>query len=133
MSEPVRPDDQPPRPVERGGVINDVSAWVLRTGVIASVVVMLTGIGFSFVHGTVSLERVQSATFDYQPRAILRGIAAGRGQSIIEAGIYLLVLTPVTRVMMSMILFVFAERDWTYGIITACVLALTLAGLLWLG
>ena len=42
-------------------------------------------------------------------------------------------LTPVTRVLMSMILFVFAERDWLYGLITLFVLALTLAGLLWLG
>ncbi len=118
---------------ERGGIINDVSAWVLRTGVVMSVAVMLTGILFSFVHGTVSLERVQTATFDYKPAAIVHGIATGRGQSIIEAGIYLLVLTPVMRVFMSMVLFVFAEKDWVYGVITFVVLMLTLTGLLWLG
>lgn len=125
--------EHPAKKTERGGIINDVSAWVLRAGVILSVAVMLTGILFSFVHGTVSLERLQTATFDYKPRAILQGIAAGRGQSIIDAGIYLLVLTPVMRVLMSMILFIFAERDWVYAAITFVVLALTLTGLLWLG
>jgi uncharacterized membrane protein len=125
--------EPPPVRAEQGSIINDVSAWVLRVGVIASVVVMLTGILVSFIHGTVSLQRVQTARFDCNPHAIVHGIATGRGQSIIEAGIYLLVLTPVMRVLMSMILFVFAERDWPYSLITLCVLALTLAGLLWLG
>lgn len=123
----------PPRRDPRASAINDVSAWVLRGGVISSVLVMLTGIVFSFVHGTVSLERMETARFKYDPGAVVRGVIHGRGQSIIEAGIYLLVLTPVVRVLMSIILFVFAERDWAYGAITLCVLALTLAGLLWLG
>jgi len=105
----------------------------LRAGVVSSVLVMLTGIIFSFVHGTVSLERMQTARFKYDPAAVLRGVIHGRGQSIIEAGIYLLVLTPVVRVLMSMILFILAERDWVYGAITLVVLALTLAGLIWLG
>lgn len=117
----------------RASAINDVSAWVLRAGVVSSVLVMLTGIIFSFVHGTVSLERMQTARFKYDPAAVLRGVIHGRGQSIIEAGIYLLVLTPVVRVLMSMILFILAERDWVYGAITLVVLALTLAGLIWLG
>jgi uncharacterized membrane protein len=125
--------DEPLPRDPRASVINDVSAWVLRLGVICSVVVMVAGIFLSFVRGRVSLERIQTARFDYNPGQLLHGIAHGRGQSIIEAGIYLLVLTPVVRVLMSMILFVFAERDWVYGAITLVVLALTLTGLLWLG
>jgi uncharacterized membrane protein len=125
--------EQLPQGPDRGSIINDVSAWVLRVGVVMSVLVMLAGILVSFVHGTVSLERVQTARFEYNPGAIFHGVATLHGQSIIEVGIYLLVLTPVMRVFMSMILFVFAERDWVYGVITLGVLALTLAGLLWLG
>jgi uncharacterized membrane protein len=127
MSKPL------PQGPSRGSIINDVSAWVLRFGVIISVLVMLAGILVSFVHGTVSLERVQTARFEHNPRAIFHGVVTLHGQSIIEVGIYLLVLTPVTRVFMSMMLFVFAERDWVYAVITLGVLALTLTGLLWLG
>ena len=46
-------------------VINDVSAWVLRTGVIVSASVMLLGLLVSFLHGTVSLDRVEHARFTY--------------------------------------------------------------------
>jgi uncharacterized membrane protein len=131
MPDSNQPDRASPPPV--GSSINDASAWILRAGVIASGVVMLAGILVSFVHGTVSLNRIQHATFNYDPRAIFSGIAAGRGQSIIEAGIYLLVLTPVMRVFTSMILFAFVEKDRVYALITLIVLVLTLTGLLWLG
>ncbi len=94
---------------------------------------MLIGIGFSFMHGTISVQRMQSDVFEYRLSEIYRGIAAGRGKSIIEAGIYLLVLTPVMRVFASMVLFVLVERDRLYGLITLIVLLLTLAGLIWFG
>jgi uncharacterized membrane protein len=113
--------------------IEGASAWVLRIGVASSVTVMLIGIGFSFAHGTISVQRMQSDGFEYRLSEIGRGIAAGRGKSIIEAGIYLLVLTPVMRVLASMILFVLVERDRIYSLITLIVLLLTLTGLLWLG
>ena len=112
--------------------IPDVSAWILRIGVVTSVLVMLCGIGFSFVHGTVSVERMETDGFDYRPGAMVQGILAGRGKSIIEAGIYLLLLTPVLRVAASIVLFAFEERDWLYVLITSVVLVLTLAGLLWI-
>jgi uncharacterized membrane protein len=129
------PDSTPSDPASppAGSSINVASAWVLRAGVIISALVMLAGILVSFVHGTVSLNRVQHARFNYDPRAIFSGIAAGRGQSIIEAGIYLLVLTPVMRVFTSMVLFAFVEKDRMYALITLVVLMLTLTGLLWLG
>jgi uncharacterized membrane protein len=127
--------EKSPDPESRahGLSIENASAWVLRVGVAGSVLVMLTGLAFSFVHGTTSVQRMQSDGFDYRFTEICRGIATGRGKSIIEAGIYLLVLTPVMRVFTSMILFVLIERDWVYSLITFVVLLLTLAGLLWLG
>jgi len=113
--------------------IEDASAWILRTGVICSAAVMLMGILFSFVHGRTSLDRMQSDPFEYRPGVIWQGIVHGRGKSIIEAGIYLLLLTPILRVATSVVLFALEERDWLYTIITLTVLLLTLAGLLWLG
>ncbi len=112
--------------------IPDVSAWILRIGVVASVMVMLCGIGFSFVHGTVSVERMETDGFDYRPAAMVSGILAGRGKSIIELGIYLLLLTPILRIAASIVLFAVEERDWLYVVITSVVLGLTLAGLLWI-
>jgi uncharacterized membrane protein len=113
--------------------ISDVSAWVLRAGVIASSGVMLVGILFTFAHGTISIDRIKHDGFDYRPSDILAGIAHGRGKSIVEAGIYLLLFTPILRVAASTLLFAFQERDKLYAIITLIVLILTLAGLIWIG
>ena len=116
----------------KGLTIQNVSAWVLRIGVVVSVTVMLVGIAFSFLHGTTSVKRMQSATFDYRPNVIWKGVCAGSGKAIIEVGIYLLVLTPIMRVVMSALMFAFHEKDWLYAGITLTVLILTLAGLLFL-
>ena len=120
-------------PPSTGVTIQNMSAWVLRVGVLASVAVMLVGIVFSFIHGPPTIERMTHDGFDYRPDDILRGIAEGRGKSIIELGIYLLVFTPIMRVTMSMILFAFGEKDRLYALITLLVLLMTLAGLLFLG
>ena len=128
-----KPHEDSATGASRPSIINDVSAWVLRTGVIVSASVMLLGLLVSFLHGTVSLDRVEHARFTYNVGAIVHGIVTLHGQSIIEAGIYLLILTPIARVFMSMLLFVFAEKDWTYAAITLVVLVLTIAGLLWIG
>jgi len=121
-----------PHPAHRQ-TISDVSAWVLRLGVITSSAVMLIGIIFTFSHGTISIERIKHDGFDYRPSEILAGIAQGRGKSIVEAGIYLLLFTPIFRVAASTLLFAFQERDKLYAIITLIVLILTLAGLIWIG
>jgi uncharacterized membrane protein len=113
--------------------IEDASAWVLRAGICLSALIMLTGIFFSFAHRTVSVQRMKSDSFDYRPAAIWQGIRQGSGKSIIEAGIYLLLFTPIMRVLASMVLFALGERDWVYALITLVVLLLTLAGLLWIG
>ena len=109
--------------------IEDVSSWILRGGVVAAVGMMLIGISVSFLHNHVQVERMQHSTFDYQPSTIWLGLRQVRGKAIIETGIYLLVLTPVIRVITSMALFVVKERDWLYAAITLLVLVLTLAGL----
>ena len=117
---------------EHGLTIQDVSAWVLRVGVGASVAVMLIGIAFSFFHDNASVSRMQTETFEYNPRLIWHGVMGGHGKAIIEVGIYLLVLTPIMRVVMSMLMFAFHEHDWLYAMITFVVLVLTLTGLLFL-
>ncbi len=121
-----------PRPWLRP-TVSSVSAWVLRTGVVTSSIVMLVGILFTFAHGTMSIQRMKSDGFDYHPGIILHGIRHGQGKPIIEAGIYLLVFTPILRVLASCFIFAFQDRDRLYAVITFVVLLLTLAGLIWMG
>jgi uncharacterized membrane protein len=109
--------------------IQDLSAWILRLGVVFSVATMLAGMLVSFIHNGMSVERIERSTFDYHPAVILDGVRHGSGKAIVEVGIYMLVFTPVIRVFASMILFIVVERDWPYALITFAVLALTLTGL----
>jgi uncharacterized membrane protein len=94
---------------------------------------MLIGIIVTFAHGNISVARITTDGCDYRPDIIWNGILRGEGKRIIEAGIYLLLFTPIMRVFASSILFAFQERDRLYTAITLVVLILTLAGLLWIG
>lgn len=126
----------PPVPSARASTphrlnVQDASAWVLRVGLALSLVVMLSGVVISCAHGQMSVQRIKHDNFEYRPNLILHGIASGRGESLVELGVYLLVFTPILRVFTSIVVFAAVERDWTYVAITAAVLVLTLAGLLW--
>jgi uncharacterized membrane protein len=116
----------------RGITIQDASAWILRAGVIASVAVMLAGLVLSFIHGPLSVATMQRAVFDGRASSVWRGLREGRGEAVIELGIYLLVATPIMRVVASMVLFLFEEHDRLYALVTFGVLLLTLTGLLFL-
>lgn len=122
--------DEVPAPApEQGIMIQDASAWVLRIGVITSVVVMLVGIAISFLHHSVTVQHMQKAPVDDNLKNLWIGLRTFRGHAVIELGIFLLVLTPILRVVTSMVLFCVEERDWLYTVVTFLVLALTLAGL----
>jgi uncharacterized membrane protein len=114
------------------GTIQNASALILRVGVITSMLVMLVGLSISFAHRPLSVEYMQRAAFDGRLSTLWRGLREGRGQSVMELGIYLLVFTPILRVAVSMVLFLIEERDRRYTVITFGVLVLTLAGLLFL-
>jgi uncharacterized membrane protein len=60
---------------------------------------------------------------------ILHGIVTGRGRAIIQAGIILLIATPIIRVVFSAIGFVI-EKDYLYLGITMLVLLIILASML---
>ena len=90
------------------GTIQNASALILRVGVITSMLVMLVGLSISFAHRPLSVEYMQRAAFDGRLSTLWRGLREGRGQSVMELGIYLLVFTPIPRVAVSMVLFVLA-------------------------
>lgn len=115
----------------KGGIaVQDAAAWVLRVGVIVSVATMLAGVVISFVHGGMSVDRMQHTRFDPGVTVLWHGLTTLRGVAVVQLGIYLLVLTPILRVCTSMVLFLFEEHDYLYALVTGLVLLLTLAGLL---
>lgn len=118
----------------------DVEALIsttLRAGVTISVVVMFTGIIFTFVHHRDYFssrpalgELTASATsFPHSVPDVLHGVARARGQAIAMLGILLLIATPVVRVAISVVLFA-VERDRRYVLITSAVLLLLVISLL---
>jgi uncharacterized membrane protein len=98
---------------------------LLRWGVILSaIVVQAGGIVYLVRHGG---EMPRYAVFRGEPSdlrsipGIIEGLFGGRGRSVIQFGLLLLIATPVARVAFSMAAFAL-ERDRLYVLITAIVL-----------
>lgn len=106
---------------------------LLRTGVtISGAVVLAGGVLYLIRHG---YERVDYHVFHSQPAIdsllpqIVAGAASLRSRSVIQLGILLLIATPIARVAFSLVGFTL-ERDRTYVLITAIVLAVLLFSLI---
>ncbi len=112
--------------------IQDVSAWVLRIGVVSSVLVMALGLTLAFIHHPPSVHHMQTAVLNDHFSVIYHGVMRGDGESVIDVGLFILVLTPVARVLASVILFALVDRDWFYTTVTLIVLILTLVSLLFI-
>ncbi len=99
--------------------------WILRIGVLVSMLIAVAGgIIYLLRHGHEHISYVQFKgvpEFIHTPQGIWNGILELRGRAIIQAGIVLLVFTPVLRVIVSGIGFVF-EKDYLYTGISAIVL-----------
>ena len=110
-----------------------IIGWILRAGVLISMsVVFIGGVLYLYRHGQTHADY---STFKGVPDfvgsvgGILNGIFTGRGRAIIQAGIILLIATPIIRVVFSAIGFVM-EKDYLYLGITVLVLLIILASML---
>ncbi|MDE3129189.1 MAG: DUF1634 domain-containing protein [Gemmatimonadota bacterium] len=112
--------------------IEDVSSWVLRIGVVASVLVMLFGLVLSFAHGGVTRHLMETQTLQMDLGALRQGLAGLQGFAWLELGIFLLIATPILRVFTAMVLFAVEERDGLYTTVTFLVLLMTLGSLLFI-
>jgi uncharacterized membrane protein len=105
--------------------MQSVIGWILRTGVFISMsVVFIGGVLFIYRHGqaTANYHTFKGIPdFVHTLPGIINGIFTLKGQAIIQAGIILLIATPVIRVVFSAIGFVL-ERDYLYVGITLVVL-----------
>lgn len=114
---------------------------VLRIGVTVSVAVIASGLALMFVHhpeyghlsGSFSYTRLTSSTAQFPHTFSQLGAAldAGEGRGIVVIGILVLILTPVLRVAVSVISFLY-ERDRAMTLVTLFVLA-ALVGSFFLG
>ncbi len=105
---------------------------LLRTGVIASLLIVVFGTVVSFVHHVDYLTSspalqplIKPATVPHTIPQVIDGVRHFRGQSIVLVGLLLLIATPVVRVAVSIFAFVY-QHDRTFVLITALVLALLL-------
>jgi uncharacterized membrane protein len=106
---------------------------LLRAGVVISMVVVITGLVFTFIHhpqyvrSKSALGRLTDAgaVYPHRLRDVAAQIGEGRGQAIVMLGLLMLIATPVARVAFSIIAFAF-ERDRLYVTITTTVLVLLL-------
>ena len=107
---------------------------LLQIGVlVAAIVALAGGIWLLSQHGR---EVANYRVFRGEPAmlsslaGIARGVAALDTRAIVQAGLVLLILTPVARVALTLVAFVI-QRDRTYIVVTAIVLALLLYGLVY--
>ena len=114
--------------------IQVIIGWILRAGVALSLgIVFIGGIIFVYRHGhSIPDYRVFKGVpyFIRSPDGVINGILNGKGQAIIQAGIILLIATPIIRVAFSAIGFVI-EKDYLYTVITLVVLLILIGSMLY--
>lgn len=110
-----------------------IIGWILRAGVLVSMsVIFIGGVIYLYRHGQTHVDYskfVGVPDFVSNPGGIIHGIITLRGRAIIQAGIVLLIATPVIRVLFSAIGFIM-EKDYLYTGITILVLFIILASMI---
>jgi uncharacterized membrane protein len=115
-------------------------SYVLRGGVLIAGAIILVGLILYVIQGPASSEPQSlhaltqggGYSLDTSLGTILRGVRHGHPSAIIQLGVLALILTPITRVAMTMVLFLL-QRDRVFTLITGAVLALLLVGLVGVG
>ncbi len=106
-------------------------SYLLRVGVIVSLLVVVTGTIVTFVHhpeygrSSAAYRRLTAppASPFRRPEDVIDGLCHLKGQAVVTLGLLVLVATPVLRVAASIGLFA-VKRDRTFVAITSLVLVL---------
>ncbi len=145
MKPPEHPTSSPPptRTVDDAKVrkVELAISLVLRIGVTLSVAVIAAGLALIFAHhpryghlsGSYSYHRLTSGSteFPHTMSGLGASLRAGDGRGVVVLGVLLLILTPVLRVAVSTVAFVY-ERDRAMTLVTLFVLS-ALVGSFFLG
>jgi len=105
--------------------------YVLRVGVLLAVLVCVLGAGLLLhqYRGASGMTLLADQQTRLSPAQVWQQARQGSGAAIILIGLFLLLLTPVLRVL-AMVFAFLAERDWLYSVISAGVLAILVFGIL---
>ncbi len=98
---------------------------ILRVGVIFAAAVILLGLLLSFATGTTGYP---DGVHPHRILSILQGTVQLKPYAVLMTGIFLLILTPVLRVVVSIYAFI-KEKDRVYATITTVVLVILLAAM----
>lgn len=112
--------------------IQTIIGWVLRGGVFLSISICISGaVIYLSRHGSemANYHHFKGVPASVQLSEIVKSIATLKGMAIIQAGIMLLIATPILRVVFSAVGFTL-ERDYIYTGITLLVLAIIFASML---
>jgi uncharacterized membrane protein len=113
--------------------IDNVISVLLRTGVLLSAVIVLTGgimylIQYRHLHPDYRSFQSEPTSL-HRFGSILHGVVTFRSRSWMQLGLLILVATPVARVVFSIFAFI-KQRDRTYIVLTLVVLCVLLFGLM---
>ena len=104
-------------------------SYVLRGGVLLSAGLLILG---ALLYAIAALRNGSPAfpsTYPHSLGGVLAGLAHGDPLAILSLGLLVLLLTPVARVLVSILAFA-RERDWLYVAITALVLLILVVSFL---
>ena len=123
-----------------GGVsdeeVEQIIGRLLQLGVLVAALVVL--VGAALLLGRHGGAVASYGVFHTEPAAlrsiagIVRAAFSGDAAGIVQLGLLLLIVTPIVRVAFTLVAFVL-QRDGTYIVVTAIVLALLLFGLVFGG
>ena len=129
-------DYEPPAGIRR---LEAAVTVVLRVGVTVSSAVLVLGTVITVVAASTSAEARRTVGALRHGAAhpgglniarslgdVFHGVVHGNGPAIVMVGVLLLILTPITRVAVSLVVYAM-ERDTTFVVITATVLVLLIA------
>jgi uncharacterized membrane protein len=110
-----------------------VISWVLRIGVVTSLAVVVAGLVLIFAQrpelwsSPMALQQLtqRGVAFPHTLSAVFRGASAMQGEAVVAVGLLLLILTPVARVAVSILAFLY-QRDRAFTFITLAVLIILL-------
>ncbi len=109
---------------------------LLRAGILISLALVLTGVVMMYAHhpeyasSAEPLKHLKSTDYKFPNTlsAIFTEAFAGQGRAIVLLGVFVLFMTPVMRVAVSIITFLL-EKDWKFVVITSVVLGTLLLSL----
>lgn len=114
--------------------LEQIMGRLLQAGVLLAAVVVLAGAVLLLARHGGEVADFHSFRVQRVGLRALAGIVTGAmaldARAVVQLGLVLLILTPVARVALTLVAFI-VERDRTYILVTALVLAILLYGLVW--